>query len=361
MTWFLFAWLFACVAQAQSLLHDTGLAVASCTHAIDVTTQQSCAAQCERSCGLAPGSEASWSLVEAEAACLDALPHCVVPVGLHTSVAPQSVWRRTLHTDIWDYDRFSDRESNIHRGRWFASTRLKYHASQNVLSFGREWTQALASPERLAWAVLRVQGPALLGDDRACSYLEFVAPASDDRWTPLPLKGLNLGHSRDGAFAAHMGNRVSRVGPSGAPPVWMSPSIAALVQQWYLATETTPADMHLSVILHQDADFFKAPSPNWDSYEFSLELMTAFDWRGAANADCVGFASCGECVRELQCHWCDLTQVPAEAGAFWAAGRAAVSTRSGSRCGVSPVACHFLGGTSRSQQCPLEWNAAWEG
>eukprot|EP01054_Gregarina_sp_Poly1_P001117 Gregarina_sp_Poly_1__1116@NODE_1273_length_4524_cov_60_548351_g83_i1_p1_GENE_NODE_1273_length_4524_cov_60_548351_g83_i1NODE_1273_length_4524_cov_60_548351_g83_i1_p1_ORF_typecomplete_len375_score16_16PSI/PF01437_25/3_2e03PSI/PF01437_25/0_0058_NODE_1273_length_4524_cov_60_548351_g83_i17431867 len=368
--------IFSCVlllpCASQSVWLDTESPVLSCSHSVAIWNQQSCSADCERRCALLAGSERSWSLADDDetASCFDDLVHCIVPVGYKTSLTPTQTEERSIHTDIWDYDRFYDRESNKHRGRWFGGTRLKYHSYQQILRFAKEsWSPALVDPRRVVWAALRVTGRQLIGDDRMCAYVEFshrdeiestyapgipYPPIND--WSPVQLRGMNLGHTRDGAYSAHMANRIDLAPVE--PHTYYSPSIVALIQQWYMATSGNQ-DLILSVILHQEADLRKARSPNWETYNITLDVMTTFDWRGSINEDCSKYSSCRQCSEQLACHWCDLSEVSKDPGSFWVGSAATTALRSGSVCGLAPVACHMLGGTSYSEKCPLEWDPTW--
>eukprot|EP01057_Protomagalhaensia_wolfi_P000660 Protomagalhaensia_wolfi_Nauph_80__659@NODE_1376_length_1557_cov_178_899868_g1064_i0_p1_GENE_NODE_1376_length_1557_cov_178_899868_g1064_i0NODE_1376_length_1557_cov_178_899868_g1064_i0_p1_ORF_typecomplete_len372_score28_95_NODE_1376_length_1557_cov_178_899868_g1064_i01631278 len=337
--------------------------VIACSHSVHIVTQQSCAKLCERYCGVADSSPDVWGLTEDHLECLQSvLQECAVPSGRIVSLVPDLAESRWSHTDIWDYDRFYDHWNNRDRGSPRPdSTRLKYHTFQQVLKFSRHtWLEAIPDPRRLLWATFRVKGPELVGDDRACSHagILFHQPgtgaSSMDDWR-FELRGMNLGPRRDGPWEVHVGNRVD-IGIGSEGTERYTPSIAALLHQWMLATAHGNRDLVVTLILHQEADLHKARTPNWDDYTITLEVMTSVDWKTTAtNPACVTKNTCGDCVRDLSCHWCDLSNVvPGTPDSFF------LGARSESTCGISPLTCHYLGGAAYHTKCPTTWDAAWE-
>eukprot|EP01053_Blabericola_migrator_P007227 Blabericola_migrator_1__7226@NODE_366_length_9388_cov_56_375818_g293_i0_p3_GENE_NODE_366_length_9388_cov_56_375818_g293_i0NODE_366_length_9388_cov_56_375818_g293_i0_p3_ORF_typecomplete_len392_score46_10_NODE_366_length_9388_cov_56_375818_g293_i032774452 len=352
----------------------------SCSHAVHIQSHQSCSALCEQRCHIIPSTLEAYRLAmdDPRSACLDSLlKECVVPIGGVQALWPELVESRTQHLDMYDYDGFMDRQNQEVKGVDHVNKIRTYHQHQRVLKYNKtEWTKATADASNLLWAAFKVQGPELIADDRSCAQVDILvhnpvdtSAASMVDWQQYFLHGINLGHSRDGPYAAHAGNRIdiganARPGVTvdsltpvlGAGSVRYTPSIAAYIQQWYMASEGT-RDLVLGLTLHQEGDETKARTPSWDSYNVTLEVMVSWGWQAAPLSSycATRSSSCKACTQELACHWCDLTNVDLSfAEAAWAGPGASSLTR----CGMPPIQCHLLGGASYHSSCPLEtWDA----
>lgn len=341
---------------------------ASCNYAIALDVNRGCGTECANQCGIMSGSTSSWAFPIGLSSCAERLRTCALPVGSVARLTPDGPSR----TDVSVEPRPSSESLSgfiLMNKLNSATTQESNYIVRRILAFTPRTLRLLGDPWRLSWASVQKSSRVNAREERDCMYANLMLQTDligDYDWPTIPNSewvhytadsgtGVNLGQPR----SRPLDEIATGDHPQGA--FVYTPSVVALVQQWFMryGRDEGGPGLSLSFVTTHSLDSNGSISmlPDFekeDKTAYQLEAMTTFNWKTNVPPECAKRTNCKSCNVYSICSWCDMSNTIKHASfhswAGWHSSARSVQD-DGSACGVSPLVCAMMGGEPFTDQC----------